>query len=115
LAEEIDRANADPSASFVVLDAAVLFEAGWNEMCNKVVFVEAPREIRFDRVRNQRGWSESEFTAREQSQMPLAEKRHRADVVIHNHGSQESLSAKVEFLIAQLHPMRESVFRKRTH
>jgi len=27
-----------------VLDAALLFEAGWDEMCEKTVFVESPRE-----------------------------------------------------------------------
>ena len=48
----------------LVLDAPLLVEAGWSEFCDKTIFVEAPREVRLQRARG-RGWSESEFAARE--------------------------------------------------
>ena len=30
----------------VLLDAAILFEAGWNDLCHAVVFIDVPREER---------------------------------------------------------------------
>jgi dephospho-CoA kinase len=43
LKEEIDRA-AEGGAPAVVLDAAVMFKAGWHRLCNRIVFVDAPRD-----------------------------------------------------------------------
>lgn len=79
----------------VVLDAAVLFEAGWDALCEKIVFVEAPRSQRQQRALL-RGWSEAEFSAREAAQESLDAKRQRADWVIDNSGSPENTFSQVQ-------------------
>jgi dephospho-CoA kinase len=78
-------------APAVVLDAAILYEAGWDSLCDRVVFVDAPRDARVARVAAERGWSESTLAAREQAQWPLDRKRDRADVVILNAGGLDAL------------------------
>jgi dephospho-CoA kinase len=78
----------------IVLDAAVMLEAGWNALCDVVVFVDAPRQIRQQRAR-QRGWSDEQFAAREAAQWPIEEKRRRADVVLINGGSNDELRLEV--------------------
>jgi dephospho-CoA kinase len=67
----------------VLVDAAVLLEAGWKDHCAAVVFVDAPESIRASRVAS-RGWSSGELTRREASQWPLEKKRQAADFVIDN-------------------------------
>ncbi len=79
----------------VVLDAPLLLEAGWDDLCDKIVFVDAPREVRLSR-REARGWSEEDFAAREAAQESLDAKRRRADVIIDNSGSPEPTQAQVE-------------------
>jgi dephospho-CoA kinase len=79
----------------VVIDAPLLVEAGWNEFCDRVVFIEAPRTVRFARALG-RGWSGQDFAAREARQEPCEVKRQLADVVIDNAGSEESTRAQVE-------------------
>jgi dephospho-CoA kinase len=79
----------------VVLDAALMFEAGWNKLCDKIVFVETPRESRVARAR-QRGWSEAEFAAREAAQESLEVKRKSADWIIDNSGSPEHTFAQLQ-------------------
>jgi dephospho-CoA kinase len=74
----------------VVIDAPLLFEAGSDKDCDAVFFVEAPREVRLARVAK-RGWDAAELDRREAAQMPLDEKRSRADEVILNDGDRESL------------------------
>lgn len=86
---------ADRGAAAVALDAAVMFKAGWDRLCDKIVFVDAPREVRLARSR-QRGWSESEFDAREAAQLPVAEKRTRADVVIDNSGTPDETRQQIQ-------------------
>jgi dephospho-CoA kinase len=79
----------------VILDAAVMAEAGWIDWCDKLVFVEAPCTIRLARALA-RGWKEEDFIAREAAQESLDFKRRRADVVIDNSGSTEQTRAQIE-------------------
>jgi dephospho-CoA kinase len=82
--EEIAKGEADPAVRFIVLDAAVLLEAGWKDACDRIVFVDAPRATRLLRLRQNRGWTVAELDNRERSQMPLDEKRREADAVMMN-------------------------------
>lgn len=70
----------------VVLDAPLLLEAGWDKLCNVLVFVHAPHSVRLARA-TRRGWTEHEFSAREAAQDPTEQKRQRADFVIDNSGT----------------------------
>ncbi len=70
----------------VVLDAPVMIKAGWDQLCDIILFVKVPRAIRFARAA-QRGWSEEDFAAREAAQEAISVKRDRADFVIDNSGS----------------------------
>ena len=84
IAEEIARARLDPATRMIVVDAAVMMEAGWDKNCDRMIFVDAPRELRLQRLQEQRGWSEQELRDRESRQLPVNDKRRRADAVIDN-------------------------------
>jgi dephospho-CoA kinase len=85
-------------APAIVLDAAILLEAGWNTLCDRVVFVDAPRAQRLERLAAQRGWTEENLAARERAQRPLEEKRRLADMLIDN----DADLAHLESCVAQL-------------
>jgi dephospho-CoA kinase len=99
---EREQCTAGGRDRFVVLDAAILLEAGWDDLCDLIVFVDAPREERVRRVEEQRGWSREMFEARERAQWPCDLKRRRADVVITNDAGVESLRREVERVEAVL-------------
>lgn len=82
-------------AKAVVLDAAILHEAGWASLCDRVLFVEAPAEVRLERLRESRGWSEETLNRREASQWPLDRKRNEAEWVIQNATDLEALKSAV--------------------
>jgi dephospho-CoA kinase len=96
---EIAEARRDPSVPLIVLDAAIMLEAGWDEVCDRLLYLEAPRAVRLERVARQRGWSEKEVDAREQAQLPLTEKVIRADHVLDNSNSLEHLNRQVNDLL----------------
>jgi dephospho-CoA kinase len=89
---QADRARA------VVLDAALLLEAGWDDLCDLVVFVDAPRTERMHRAARQRGWSPQAFEARERAQWPCDEKRRHAALVIRNDAGVDSLRQELDRL-----------------
>jgi dephospho-CoA kinase len=99
---EVEAAEAGPSVHLVVLDAAIMLEMGWNEICDWLVYIDAPRPIRLQRVAQQRGWSVQEVEARERAQMPLTDKVARADHVLDNSGSLEHLERQVDELLIRL-------------
>lgn len=101
LTEEITAAQADPEVKFVVLDAAVMLEAGWNDACDKLVFVDAPRDVRLARVMEQRGWTEADLSNREAVQMPTERKKELADAIVNNAESPERTRGQVDELVAR--------------
>jgi dephospho-CoA kinase len=98
LKQQLDEGARDPAVQLLVLDAAVLLEAGWNRWCDRIVYVHAPREMRLQRLAEQRGWTEKEVAARERAQLSLAEKASRADDAVDNSGSPEQTDQQVDAL-----------------
>jgi dephospho-CoA kinase len=89
-------------ARAVVLDAAILLEAGWNTLCDKIVLVDAPRDQRLARLAAARGWNEKGLAVREAAQWPLERKRALAGVVVTNDGAIQSLEEQVHDLTRAL-------------
>lgn len=81
-------------APMAVIDAALLYETGWSQLCDAVVFVDVPRELRVQRAAA-RGWSEEEFAAREASQWSVQEKKARATWVLDNGGARSEIPPQV--------------------
>ncbi len=94
----IAEARRRGEAPLIVLDAAVLLEAGWDRLCDATVFVDAPRDVRLDRVRRARGWTEEGLAVREAAQWPLDRKKARALRVLLNDGDVPSLEAEIDRL-----------------
>lgn len=98
--EEIARAGRQ-GVALLVLDAAVLLEAGWDAVCDRVVFVDAPAEVRRQRVTRDRGWTAPHWEEREAAQLPLTDKRARADHVLDNASTPDHLHRQVDALLHQ--------------
>lgn len=97
---EISAAQTNPAAAFVVLDAAVLLEAEWGELVDQIVYVDAPRELRVERLAARSGWTESELARREAAQWPAEEKKMRADAILTNNAGPERLQEQIDRLLA---------------
>ncbi len=110
----IARTQRKQAATLIVLDAAILFEAGWNDLCDLVAFVDAPREIRLARLGAARGWNEEQLRSREQAQLPPDRKRARADLVIANSGDDDRLQADLDALRRRLQDRPRSTPRPRS-
>lgn len=97
--EEWCRQHDDARA--VVIDAALLVEAGFVPLVDQVVVVTAPDETRVQRVMRRDGATRQEVLRRIKSQMPEEEKIRHANHIIVNNG-QESLLRQVAPLILDI-------------
>jgi dephospho-CoA kinase len=105
-------------ARLVVLDIPLLYETDGEDRCDAVLVVSAPRAVQLQRVLSRPGMSLAKLKGIEQRQMPDAEKRKRADIVIPTgHGKRATWSA-LKRAIATYSPSmssRPSAARAGTH
>ena len=79
----------------VVLEVPLLFEAGWEILCDEVWAVRVSREVQIERLMARDKLTEAQALARINSQMSTDEICSRADVVITNEGKGRKKIAKV--------------------
>ena len=96
----IEQQQAQDNRRWIVLDIPLLVEAGWSQRCDEIIFVDTPLEMRIQFARS-RGWSPEELRRRESSQMPLADKKTYATVVINNNAGLDKLRSAVECFVAK--------------
>jgi len=82
--------------SLVVLEAAVLFEAAWEDLVDEVwvVVVEADQAIQ--RLATRNGLDEAAARSRIESQLSNEERTARANVVITNNGTLDDLQSAIQ-------------------
>jgi dephospho-CoA kinase len=103
--EKITQRIAESAAAgqrAVLLDAAVLFEAGWNDLCHAVVFVDVPRAERYGRLRELRGWDDAETERRESSQASLDAKQSQSQFTVDNSRSVEIAGRQLEAILLKM-------------
>ncbi|GHS86139.1 dephospho-CoA kinase [Bacteroidia bacterium] len=86
------------SHKVVVMESAILFEAGLETLFHTTLCVTAPTELCLQRL-IQRGLSRQESLQRIACQMSMAEKEQRSDFVIHNDEVQSVLKQVYELYI----------------
>ena len=85
----------EPGRDTLVLDAIKLFEAGIADHCDEVWVVDAPLDVRVERLMERNGIDRDEAMRRIEAQPPQQDKVDRADVVIANGGPIENTHARV--------------------
>lgn len=93
LREERLRQAREEGAEVVVAEIPLLLETEMEDEFDVVVVVDAPREVRRERVRSERGVAADTFEAIEAAQWPAGRKRRAADLVVENDGTREELEA----------------------
>lgn len=79
------------AAPVVAVEAAVLLEAGWQALADRLWVVVAPVEVAIARLRDDRGVPEEQARVRIAAQMSNDERIAHADTVIHNAAGLDAL------------------------
>ena len=93
---EIDAARTQGKAKAVVLEAAVLLEAGWQDIVDEVWVVYAEREQAIARAMARDGLDEAAVSARIDAQMTNAERIEQGDVAFENATTAEALCERLD-------------------
>ena len=98
--------NQDPKA-VILVDAALIFEAGIGSRFTKVLVAWCRPEQQIERLMEKAGVPREEAERRIAAQMPVEEKRRRADYVIDCSGSKENTRVQVQGIHAELRRLVE--------
>ena len=85
-------------APVVVVEAALMFEAGWETLVDEVWVVDSPLELVLKRLYARNGMDGAEVRRRIESQMDIGERLERGDVVVDNSGDMAALVQVVDSL-----------------
>ncbi len=88
----------ESGTTVAVVEAAVLFEAGWDSLVDEVWTTDSPAEAVVDRLQARNGLGPEEARQRIAAQMSAAERAGRATVVIANSGDLATLDSTVQEL-----------------
>ena len=88
----------EASVAVAVVEAAVLFEAGWETLVDEVWTTVAPDDVVIERLRQRNGLSAQEASKRINSQMSSEDRIRRSDVVIENASDLAALQRRIKAL-----------------
>jgi dephospho-CoA kinase len=86
----------------VVLEAALLFEAGWTPLVDRIWVTNAPETTVLRRLKSEKGLTEAQALARLNAQLPPEEKIKRADALIDTDCDLNDVKARVKVLWREL-------------
>ena len=82
----------------VVVEAALLFEAGWDSLVEEVWTTDSPEQAVIERLKVRNDMSEEEARKRMSSQMGRTERLNRSDYVIENSGDMVAVGVAIKEL-----------------
>ena len=85
----------EQGADVVVVEAALLFEAGWDSLVGEVWSTDSPEDLVIKRLQTRNGLSQVEAKKRIDSQMSAEERKSRSQVVVDNSGDLDELERVV--------------------
>ena len=100
MVQETIDAFREVGAQVVVVEAALLFEAGWDSLVQEVWVTDSPEDAVINRLSRRNGMSEEEARKRVSSQMSREERLERADIVIDNSSNVEAMRMVIDELWA---------------
>ncbi len=101
ITEQLEKYR-NAGARVVVVEAALLFEAGWDDLVDEVWVTQAPPEVAIARYVERTGLPEDEVRRRMAAQLDAAEKLRRAHRVIDTSGSLAEVERQVDRLWDEL-------------
>ena len=87
---------------FVFLDIALLFEAGFEDLVEKIIVVHVDEKIQLDRLMSRNSLSKEQAMFRIESQMSSKDKSILGNYIIDNSGTKEETYKQIDLIIEEL-------------
>jgi dephospho-CoA kinase len=100
--ETLEKTIPRPGISFFLVEAALIYETGWQNFFNAVIVVTCGQAEQYRRLRETRGLSDEEISKRLFWQIPNEEKARRANFIVNTDCPLEEVKKQVRNLYRRL-------------
>ncbi|WP_167956280.1 dephospho-CoA kinase [Anaerosporobacter faecicola] len=84
---------------YLVIETALLIDAGYRELCDEVWYVAVDENIRKERLIKSRGYTEEKIMAILKNQMSDTDFSDNCDIILYNNGNLSILREQIQFLL----------------
>ncbi len=81
---------------YIFVSVPLLYEAGWEQFFDKVIFIKSDEDIRLQRLIERNGYTKEYAQKRIDSQLPQEEKIEKADYVVENNSTKEEFHKNIK-------------------
>ncbi|MBB2182490.1 dephospho-CoA kinase [Lachnospiraceae bacterium MD1] len=97
--EEVNTLREVGNIPYIVIETALMIEAGYDYFCDEVWYVYSPEEERRKRLKRDRDYSDEKMDAIFKSQSKDAAFRERYSIIIENTGDVDELEVQIQRLL----------------
>ena len=108
---EMEREEAAGCPLFVV-ESAILIEVGYKQFCDEVWYINAPEQVRLERLFASRGMTREKAQAVMKRQLTPEQYGKACDYTIDNGGSAEQMQAQIDRRLSRILPGRQDTDRE---
>lgn len=96
--EEMQRQTDSMDSPYVILSIPLLLETGMQHLVDRVLVIDCPVEIQFERVKQRNGLTDDRITSIIEAQIPRTLRISAADDIVNNAGSTSKLAEQIKKL-----------------
>ncbi|WP_310604945.1 dephospho-CoA kinase [Anaerosporobacter sp.] len=97
--KENKQKTKEEQVPYIVIETALLIEAGYRGLCDTVWYVAVNEEVRKQRLMSGRGYSEEKIASILKNQMSDADYSDNCDKILYNNGDVDTLRKEIQFLL----------------
>ncbi len=90
---------------FIFISIPLLFEVNWQDLFDKILFIQTNNDIRLQRLMKRNSFTKKEALERISAQIPQENKIKKSDFIICNNGTRKELQNQLESFIIRLEEM----------
>lgn len=96
VAEEIEKEKKKQENDYFFIESALLIENHYDEICDQLWYIDTREEVRRERLKQNRGYSDEKISDIMSRQLSAEEFRKICQVVLDNNGSKEDVYRQIE-------------------
>lgn len=96
---EVERMRKEGKTDFVFIESAILLECGYEDVCEEFWSVTAPLEVRIQRLKESRGYSDAKIEAVMKNQKQDEEFKKQCRVVLNNDSDMQKIYTQLKLLL----------------
>lgn len=99
--DNLEKMKQSKKESIVVIETAILFEAGYDNICDEIWYVNTTMEIRRDRLKQSRNYTDEKIDSIMSNQLSEQEFMKYCTKIIYNDGELEKIRKQIKLLLVK--------------